>query len=40
MRIVDGPKDVDALKWWKLQSRTDQNDVGWVAADYIVLTTP
>jgi hypothetical protein len=40
MKIVDGPKDVDGLKWWKLQSRTDQNDVGWAAADYLVLTTP
>ena len=40
MKIVDGPKDVDGLKWWKMQSRTDQNDVGWAAADYLVLTTP
>ena len=40
MKIVDGPKDVDGLKWWKLQSQTDPNDVGWAAADYLVLTTP
>jgi len=40
MKIVDGPKDVDGLKWWKLQSQTDQNDVGWAAADYLELTAP
>jgi hypothetical protein len=40
MKIVDGPKDVDGLRWWKLQSRTDQNDVGWAAADYLELTAP
>ena len=40
MKVIDGPKDVDQLKWWKLQSRTDANDVGWTAADYLQLTTP
>jgi hypothetical protein len=40
MKVVDGPKDVDQLKWWKLQSRTDANDVGWTAADYLQLTNP
>jgi len=40
LRVVDGPKDVDQLRWWKLQSQTDPNDVGWAAADYLVLTTP
>jgi hypothetical protein len=40
LRVVDGPKDVDQLRWWKLQSPTDPNDVGWAAADYLVLTTP
>ena len=40
MRVVDGPKDVDQLKWWKLQSQTDPNDVGWAAADYLQLTSP
>ncbi len=40
LRVVDGPKDVDQLKWWKLQSRTDPNDVGWAAADYLQLTSP
>ena len=40
MKVIDGPKDVDQLKWWKLQSRTDANDVGWTAADYLELTAP
>ncbi len=40
LRVVDGPRDADNLRWWKLQSRTDANDVGWAAADYLVLTTP
>ena len=40
MKVVDGPKDVDQLKWWKLASRTDANDVGWAAADYLQLTNP
>jgi len=40
MKVIDGPKDVDQLKWWKLQSRTDANDVGWAAADYLQLTSP
>jgi hypothetical protein len=40
MKVIDGPKDVDQLKWWKLQSRTDANDVGWTAADYLQLTAP
>jgi hypothetical protein len=40
MKVVDGPRDVDQLKWWKLQSRTDPNDVGWAASDYLQLTNP
>ena len=40
LRVIDGPKDVDGIKWWKLQSRTDTNDVGWAATDYLTLTTP
>jgi len=40
MRVVDGPKDADGLKWWRLQNPNDTNDVGWAAADYLVVTTP
>ena len=40
LRIVDGPTTVDGLRWWKLQSRTDANDVGWAAADYLQYTNP
>jgi hypothetical protein len=40
LRIVDGPMTVDGLTWWKLQSRTDANDVGWSAADYLAVTSP
>ena len=40
LRIVDGPTTVDGLKWWKLQSRTDANDVGWAAGDYLTPTSP
>ena len=40
LRIVDGPTTVDGLKWWKLQSRTDANDLGWAAADYLQVTSP
>lgn len=40
MRVVDGPRDADGLRWWKLQNRNDANDVGWAAADYLILTTP
>ena len=40
MKVIDGPKDVDQLKWWKLQSRTDANDLGWAAADYLQVTSP
>jgi len=40
LRVVDGPRDVDGLKWWKLQDRNNLNDIGWAAGDYLVLTTP
>jgi hypothetical protein len=40
LRVVDGPRDADGLRWWKLQNRNDANDIGWAAADYLVLTTP
>jgi hypothetical protein len=40
LRVIDGPTNVDGLKWWKLQSRTDANDVGWAAADYLQMTNP
>jgi hypothetical protein len=40
LRVVDGPKDADGLRWWKLQNKTDANDTGWAAADYLVLTNP
>ena len=40
LRVVDGPTTVDGLKWWKLQSRTDANDVGWAAGDYLTPTSP
>jgi hypothetical protein len=40
LRVIDGPKDADGLKWWKLQNKNDANDIGWAAADYLVLTNP
>jgi hypothetical protein len=40
LRIIDGPTNVDGLKWWKMQLATDANDIGWAAADYLALTNP
>jgi len=40
LRVIDGPTTVDGLKWWKMQLKTDANDIGWAAADYLALTTP
>jgi hypothetical protein len=40
LRVIDGPTAVDGLKWWKMQLKTDANDIGWAAADYLALTNP
>jgi len=40
LRVIDGPTTVDGLKWWKMQLKTDANDIGWAAADYLALTNP
>ncbi len=40
MRVIDGPTTVDGLKWWKMQLKTDANDIGWAAADYLAVTNP
>lgn len=40
LRVVDGPRDSDGLKWWKLQNKDDTNEIGWAAADYLILTSP
>ncbi len=40
LRVTDGPKEADGLKWWKLQSQDNPDDAGWAAGDYLALTTP
>ena len=40
LRVIDGPTTVDGLKWWKMQLKTDANDIGWAAADYLAVTNP
>ena len=40
LRVIDGPTTVDGLRWWKMQLRTDANDIGWAAADYLAVTNP
>ena len=40
LRVIDGPTTVDGLRWWKMHLRTDANDIGWAAADYLAVTTP
>jgi hypothetical protein len=40
LRVIDGPTTVDGLRWWKMQLRTDANDIGWAAADYLAVTAP
>ncbi len=40
LRVTDGPRDADGLKWWKLQAKDNANDVGWAAGDYLALTNP
>ncbi len=35
-QIVDGPKILDSLIWWKIQSLNDQEKSGWSVQDYMV----
>ncbi len=35
-RIIDGPKILDSLIWWKIEALNDPNKVGWSVQDYLV----
>jgi hypothetical protein len=35
-RIIEGPKILDSLIWWKIQALNDPNKVGWSVQDYMV----
>jgi len=34
-QIIDGPKVVDSLIWWKIQSINDPGKTGWSVQDYL-----
>jgi len=38
LRVLEGPQQADGYNWWKVQ--TDDNLVGWVAADWLVPVAP
>lgn len=39
-RIVDGPDVKNDFTWWKLQSNTDEERVGWAVSEYLKLLMP
>jgi len=34
-RIIDGPKILDSLIWWKIEALNDPNKVGWSVQEYM-----
>jgi hypothetical protein len=34
-KIIDGPKIMDGLIWWKIEGSEDKNKVGWSVQDYL-----
>jgi len=33
--IVDGPEIVESTIWWKIQSQSDENKLGWAVQEYL-----
>jgi hypothetical protein len=38
--VVDGPVIKDSMIWWKIQSLSDSQKVGWSAQDYLASILP
>ena len=34
--IIDGPKIIDGLIWWKIKALNDSKKIGWSVQDYMV----